>query len=68
MELLRSRGVTLAFVARQARVPYHRVQRAMSGSGITWLEPEEQGRVMSTLARLGLLVEATSPQSTPGGY
>lgn len=34
VDLLRSRGVSLAFVARQSRMPYARLQRALNGAGL----------------------------------
>jgi len=57
VDLLRARGVSLAFVARQSRMPYARLQRALNGAGLGSLEPEESNRVFATLARFGLLAD-----------
>jgi len=55
VDTLRSRGVTQSFLAREAQVPPYRLQRALNGSGLGWLEPEEQQRVLRVLVRLRIL-------------
>jgi hypothetical protein len=66
VDLLRSRGITQAFVARESRLPYQRLQHALAGAGVGWLEPEEQHRLLNTLARLGLLEAARDPMAPAG--
>jgi hypothetical protein len=55
IDLLRARGITQAHVARESCIPYQRFQHALAGAGVGWLEPAEQHRLLTTLARLGLL-------------
>ncbi len=55
VNLLRARGITQAHVARESRIPYQRLQHALAGVGVGWLEPEEQQRLLAVLARLGVL-------------
>ncbi len=55
VDLLRARGITQAHVARESRIPYQRLQHALAGAGVGWLEPEEQQRLLAVLARLGVL-------------
>ena len=55
VDLLRARGITQAHVARESRIPYQRLQHALAGAGVAWLEPQEQQRMLAVLARLGVL-------------